>query len=249
MSRILFAATVVAVAAAAGCGGEREEAVVAPRAQPQCADGAFRPLGSDEVAYAAVVRRRATAFRDPGRGRLATFGRVNVNRVPTVLGVRGEVVGRDREAAWYRVQLPLRPNGIVGYVRASDVAVAPVRTRIVVDLSERRVTLYDGGRALVTAPAAVGSPRTPTPVGRFYVNQRLIPANPDGPYGPGAIGISAYSDVLTGWAQGGPIAIHGTNEPSSIGRAVSNGCIRVPNPVVRRLFRATLAGTPVLIRA
>ena len=63
-----------------------------------------------------------------------------------------------------------------------------------------------------------------------------------------AIGISAFSDVLTGWAQGGPIAIHGTNQPWSIGRAASNGCLRVRNAVLQRLFDATLAGTPVVIR-
>jgi lipoprotein-anchoring transpeptidase ErfK/SrfK len=80
------------------------------------------------------------------------------------------------------------------------------------------------------------------------VNQRLIPSDTSGPFGPGAIGISAFSDVLTGWTQGGPIAIHGTNEPWSIGRNVSNGCIRVPNPVLKRLFAAAVAGTPVIIR-
>jgi len=64
----------------------------------------------------------------------------------------------------------------------------------------------------------------------------------------GAVGISAFSPVLTGWPQGGPIAIHGTNEPWSIGRAVSNGCIRMPNPVLRKLFAQTPSGTPVLIR-
>src|SRR2546423_7621812 len=45
---------------------------------------------------------------------------------------------------------------------------------------------------------------------------RLIPTDPSGPYGPGAIGISAFSNVLTGWAQGGPVAIHGTNENAEI---------------------------------
>jgi lipoprotein-anchoring transpeptidase ErfK/SrfK len=62
------------------------------------------------------------------------------------------------------------------------------------------------------------------------------------------VGISAFSPVLTGWAQGGPIAIHGTNRPSSIGTAVSNGCIRLPNRVLKRVFRTAYAGTPVVIR-
>jgi lipoprotein-anchoring transpeptidase ErfK/SrfK len=76
-----------------------------------------------------------------------------------------------------------------------------------------------------------------------------VPTDPTGPFGPGAIGISAFSEVLTGWTQGGPIAIHGTNRPDLIGQAVSNGCIRVRNDVLRRLFAAAISGTPVLVRA
>jgi len=110
------------------------------------------------------------------------------------------------------------------------------------------VRLYKNGKLVLSSTAAIGSSATPTPLGRYYVNQRLIPDDPSGPFGPGAVGISAFSDVLTGWTQGGPIAIHGTNEPSSIGHAVSNGCIRLPNTVLRRVFAEALAGTPVLIR-
>ena len=117
-----------------------------------------------------------------------------------------------------------------------------------IDLSAKRLTLFRSGRRMLRTTVAVGSSATPTPIGRYYVNQRLIPSDPSGPFGPGAIGISAHSTVLTGWTQGGPIAIHGTNEPWSIGHAVSNGCIRVRNPVFRRLFAGTPAGTPVVIR-
>ncbi|MGZ8692411.1 MAG: L,D-transpeptidase [Gaiellaceae bacterium] len=45
------------------------------------------------------------------------------------------------------------------------------------------------------------------------------------------------------------MAIHGTNAPWSIGKAVSYGCIRIPNPVLRKLFDQALNGTPVLIRS
>ena len=126
---------------------------------------------------------------------------------------------------------------------------SPVRTRIVVDVSKRTLTLYRSGRVVLRATVAVGAAATPTPTGRYYVNQRLVPDSPNGPYGPAAIGVSAYSNVLTGWVQGGPIGIHGTNEPWSIGRAVSNGCIRLPNATLVRLFRLAVAGTPVTINA
>jgi lipoprotein-anchoring transpeptidase ErfK/SrfK len=208
----------------------------------------YHALQSARVAYVAIVKRRTAAARRPGGRSLATFGPLNPNGVPTVFGVLGVERGRTCAASWYRVQLPIRPNGSTGWVRAPAVTIATVRTRVVVDLSSRRLTLFRDGRRVLSATVAVGAPATPTPTGRYYVNQRLIPTDPGGPYGPGAVGISAFSNVLTGWTQGGPIAIHGTNEPWSIGHAVSNGCIRLPNPTLRRVFAAALAGTPVVIR-
>ena len=110
------------------------------------------------------------------------------------------------------------------------------------------MSLYVRGRRVLWTRAAIGTPATPTPLGAYYVNQRLIPYNPYGPFGPGAIGFSAFSEVHTGWAQGGPVAIHGTNHPELIGLRVSNGCIRVRNDALRRLFVRALPGTPVLVR-
>jgi lipoprotein-anchoring transpeptidase ErfK/SrfK len=207
-----------------------------------------RPVGGSSVAVAAVVRSYAVAYRRPGLLPFARVGRLNVNRFPTVFRVLAAVRGHECTVRWYRVQLPIKPNGVTGYVRAAAVDTGRVRSRVLVDLSARRLTLFRNGKPAFRATVAVGSSATPTPTGRYYVNQRLIPADVSGPYGPAAIGISAYSNVLTGWVQGGPVAIHGTNEPWSIGHAVSNGCIRVHNDVLRRLFRVTPAGTPVVIR-
>src|SRR5207244_10566427 len=104
------------------------------------------------------------------------------------------------------------------------------------------------GNRFLSMPAALGAPPTPTPTGRFYVNQRLIPSDSGGPFGPGAVGVSAFSNVLTGWTQGGPIAIHGTNAPWSIGKAVSNGCIPIPHEMLRRDLSPALTRHPVLNR-
>lgn len=238
------------VAVAAGCqSGQHRKAAPGPKPHPRtCRPGSVRTLESPSRSLAAYVRTSARAYGRPGFGPIARFLHYNVNGVPTALGVRSAVLRRDCTAAWYRVQLPIKPNGRVGYVRARDVTIVRIRTRITVDLSQRRLTYYRDGRPVLRLRVGVGSKATPTPVGRFYVNQSFR-ENPAGPYGPAAIGISAYSTVLTWWAQGGPVAIHGTNRPSTIGRAASNGCIHVPNAVVRRLFRITPLGTPVDIRA
>ena len=254
-----LALALAALSAYASSGGTKNPppASRAPAAAPpparkvasrsRCRPGAVQRLGNAHVAYAALAPRGAVVYRTPGQRAFASFGPRNVNGHATVLGVLGRRLGADCRADWYHVGLPIRPNGITGWVRARRLRVSVVRTRIVVDLSQRRLTLYRDGRAVLRAPAAVGSPSTPTPTGRFYVDQRLIPADPAGPWGPGAIGVSAHSDVLRNWAQGGPIAIHGTNEPYSIGRAASHGCIRLDNAVLERLFGLTPAGTPVVI--
>jgi hypothetical protein len=220
-----------------------------PSAAPRCEPVDHERVGTATRSYAAAARRPIAVHDEPGGAVVERFGRINPNGVTTVFGVLGRRVGEDCAPSWYRVRLPRRPNGRVGWVRAADVTIAEVRTRILVDLSARRVTLYRDGRELVSTRAAIGSTATPTPTGSYYVDQRLLSGDSGGPFGPGAVGIAAYSEVLTGWTQGGPIAIHGTNRPDLIGRAVSNGCIRVRNDVLRRIFAAAPEGTPVLIQS
>jgi hypothetical protein len=245
--------TVALLAVLSACGGDGDEAAPPPPATSvetrRCAPVAFEPLVSPRRAFGAAARRDVVVYARPGGRAVERFRRINPNGVPTVFGVLGRRVGRDCRPSWYRVRLPRRPNGRVGWVRASDVTVGSVRTRLLVDLSARQVTLYRDGRKVLSTPAAIGSAATPTPTGTYYVDQRLYAPDPTGPFGPAAVGIAAYSNVLTGWAQGGPIAIHGTNRPDLIGQAVSNGCVRVRNDVLRRIFAATLSGTPVVIQA
>ena len=210
------------------------------------------PVGSTRTAYAALVTQTAVIRRAPtGQASVVTrLGRVDVNGLPEVVGVIGVHLSPQCAADWYRVQLAVVPNGTSGWVRAWAVRTYRVRSRIVVDLSERRLRLYRSGRLALQTPVAVGASATPTPQGRYFVNERYELPDARGPFGPAALGISAHSDVLQHvWVEDGPIGIHGTNEPWSIGRAASHGCIRVSNSVMRRLFRLAPAGTPIVVTA
>lgn len=69
-------------------------------------------------------------------------------------------------------------------------------------------------------------------------------------YGPYAYGLSGFSNVLTEFNGGyGVIGIHGTNDPSSIGRDVNQGCIRMSNTGITTLAAILPLGTPVEIIA
>ncbi len=214
-----------------------------------CVAGARERVGTARRTWVALATGPLAA-RDRLGGRVvARFGRANINDYPTLFAVRQRARDASCRVAWYQVQLPVPPNGRTGWIPATAVTLEPVTTRIVVDVSRRTLRLYDRGRLRLRVTVAVGAPGTPTPTGRFYVNQRLIPERTGGPHGPAALGVSAFSEVLTTWAQGGPIAIHGTDDPQTIGLARSNGCIRVDNRTLLKLFEATPAGTPVTIHS
>jgi lipoprotein-anchoring transpeptidase ErfK/SrfK len=209
-------------------------------------------VGSNRTAYAGLVTQTAVIRRAPSRraGVVTRLGRLDVNGLPQVVGVIGVHTSSNCTTDWYRVQLAVVPNGTAGWVRAWALRTYRVRSRIVVDLSQRRLRLYRSGTLALQTPVAVGASATPTPSGRYFVNERYELPDARGPFGPAALGISAHSDVLQHvWVEDGPIGIHGTNEPWSIGRAASHGCIRVANSVMRRLFRLAPAGTPIVVTA
>ncbi|MGA7227831.1 MAG: L,D-transpeptidase family protein [Acidimicrobiia bacterium] len=168
----------------------------------------------------------------------------------TILGTETvvDVVDGPRDG-WARVMLPGRPNGSRGWVRAEDVTFYTVPGRLVIDLSDRELTYYEGDQALLETPVAVGTDRNPTPIGAFFVTDKVTLEDPGGPWGPAALGLSARSDTITEYNGGdGIIGIHGTSRPGSIGRAASLGCVRLPNDVITVLHEIVPLGTPVEIR-
>jgi lipoprotein-anchoring transpeptidase ErfK/SrfK len=154
----------------------------------------------------------------------------------------------DRVSGWLEVLLPTRPNQSTGWIRADGVEVRRTTMAVRVDLAARRLVVSDAGNVVLETPVAVGAPGTPTPTGTFFVVDELATGSTSSSYGPFAFGLSAHSEVLTEFAGGdGQVGIHGTNDPSSIGNPVSNGCVRVPNEVAIRLNELLGLGTPVVV--
>jgi len=153
-----------------------------------------------------------------------------------------------REAgAWLEVSLLARPNHQTGWIKRSDVTLSTTRYRLVLRLSTFDLRAFDGDRKIVETHVVIGRPDTPTPLGTFYLTEKIQKWEGSA-YGPWILATSAYSETLDSFSGGLPqVAFHGTNEPQLIGTRASNGCIRMPDAVDQKLHDLLPAGTPITI--
>lgn len=157
----------------------------------------------------------------------------------------------EDQGEWLKVSAPIRQNGGVGYVPASIIDRRFLHDwKIKIEIGKRQLTLTRGNEVILTEKVAVGTTKTPTPVGTFYTVDIVKPKRPNGPYGAFAYGISGFSPVYQKFGAGdGRIGIHGTNDPAKLGTAASNGCIRISNAAITKMRNMLPLGVPVEIVA
>jgi len=123
----------------------------------------------------------------------------------------------------------------------------PVR-KIVVSIPDRKLALIEDGEIVKVYKVAVGANESPTPDGEFKIVNRLTSPTY---YHPGkVIGPGADNPLGTRWmglSMKG-LGIHGTNVPSSIGKAASHGCVRMAKKDLEELFELVQVGDVVMIR-
>ncbi len=165
-------------------------------------------------------------------------------RPQEIFAVR-KATGSDGKV-WYRVSIPMRPNGTYGWIPADTVSLKPTHSQIVVNLRSRTINLFRFGKRKWHGKVAIGAPGRETPIGHYFVTARFVPYH-DPFLGVFAVETSAYSK-LTEWPGGGVVGIHGTSLPQLLGRAVSHGCVRVSNTTARHLKSLAPLGTPIWIK-
>ncbi len=133
---------------------------------------------------------------------------------------------------------------------ATETNATPVPKRLVlVSIPDRKLALLEDGKVVKVYPVAVGSATSPSPSGEFVITNRItdptyyhphvvIPASEESPIGTRWVGLNRKG-----------YGIHGTNEPRSIGRAASHGCIRMSNRDIAQLFELVRIGDLVEIHA
>ncbi|MBI1740553.1 MAG: L,D-transpeptidase [Candidatus Koribacter versatilis] len=159
------------------------------------------------------------------------------------------------KAAWLLAVVLAVPS-LSAALQTDSASVAPVANelvkasmrRVLVSIPERKLALLENGTIRRIYRVAVGKTSTPSPVGDFKIVNRVsnptyyhpgqvIPASNSNPVGSRWMGLSAKG-----------YGIHGTNQPNSIGKAASTGCIRMGKEDVEELFALVEVGDPVEIR-
>jgi L,D-transpeptidase ErfK/SrfK len=144
-------------------------------------------------------------------------------------------------------------------IKISNMHLVPtiVREGVVINLETSRLFLFKNDKEVLSFPVASGKPGWETPVAATKVILKrkdpiwtptprireenpdlpdFVPAGPNNPLGKYAINLG-----LNG------IMLHGTNAPSSVGKKVSHGCMRMYAKDIETLFHAVKVGTPVLL--
>jgi hypothetical protein len=158
----------------------------------------------------------------------------------------------DRTPGWLRVRLPQRPNGLTGWIHASDAQLSRTTYGILVDVTTRHLELWDDGHLVADLPAGVGTADDPTPLGQYYV---MDVAPPEGPgWGPFILDTNAHSEAIQSWEGSGDAftSIHGPlgmdAAIGTTGAAISHGCVRLHDGDLARLAPVP-PGAPVVIVA
>jgi len=202
------------------------------------------------VALATVPRLSIYASPDATQpARVVTNPWLAVANDPKTKVTQTFLVVSQRADGWVKVLLPVHPIDTIGWVRTEEVRINKVGYKIKIQIGASLLTVFHRGDVIYQGPIAVGMPLSPTATGDYYVRVVLkAPAGAPSAYGPYILGLaSRTNDFPTFTGADDEIAIHGNDDVSALGRAVTLGSVRMENPEIATLAGLLPLGTPVQI--
>jgi hypothetical protein len=176
-------------------------------------------------------------------------GADEIRRLTAAEEVSGQVVCLVSQELgdWVAVYLPTGPTDTVGWVERDDVTLSRHRYRIAIDRTAHTLTVYNGTTAALTAPVAIG-PDAPSPGARLFIKDLVATPDPAGPYGNYAYGLSGSFNDFAAFTRGqGVVALHGTNDLTTLGLDVGRGAVALDPAALTGLVDTVglPLGTPV----
>lgn len=235
-------------------------ALLSVQKEPAPAPPQENPAELRDQGFSTTHTRTPQAPRDPNPTQATTGLVVHPNRV---VGVFDKPDGKPfaklsptefgdtwlpaiaRTEGWVQVLLPSKPNGSTGWVRAGMVSQGKTTYVIRVHTGLKQMELYNNRVLMGAWRVAVGKGATPTPIGRTFIHGQFEDSKQS--FSPVILPLGTHSATLDNYGGGpGTVAIHGWKDPKVFGKAVSHGCIRVPDDALQQLRQVPI-GTIVLI--
>jgi hypothetical protein len=224
-----------------GGGGTRD--FVPEKGGPLAAPFPTEP-GETACYSTATIHSSSLLYREPGgRKRLRITPRTEWGsaRVMGVVSQRGN---------WLGVQAAELKNGEIAWIPRDRTRLDCVSWSLHADLSKRMLQVRHGQHTVRRLRVAIGRKDNPTPQGRFSVTDRLQVTSPGSPYGCCVLALTGHQTNLPAyWPGGDRLAVHATNDESSIGQPVSLGCMRANSAEARWLINHIPLGSPVFIHS
>jgi lipoprotein-anchoring transpeptidase ErfK/SrfK len=201
---------------------------------------------------------------DPQPGAGATTGKVlhPKNDLVVYAGVAGKPIAKlpaiqmgsptwvpvvAEKDDWAEILLPTRPNASAGWVHVPSGAAESAQNDYAINVNRAAFTLQilQDGKPIGQWTIGTGKPEHPTPAGRAYVIASIEETK--NTYSPIVLPLSYHSDSLETFGGGpGTVGLHTWPNDSFVGKANSDGCIRVPQNALDQLVKLPL-GTIVNI--
>ncbi|MFQ5811352.1 MAG: L,D-transpeptidase family protein [Armatimonadota bacterium] len=216
------------------------------------------PLNGAEAGRVRTISGVGLVELEVGGTRCTVNGREGALREPVIVRAGTTYLAARDFAEMFGVPVTVVEDGREATFSAGgrEVTARPESAfyEIEIERSARRLTLRFRGKEAQSFPVCVGKGRA-TPLGSYRVANKvvwpawrsiytgaLVPGGRGNPLGARWLGLTARG------SGGHAIGIHGTNAPSSIGRAASAGCIRMHNKDIITVHEKVMVGTPVHIR-
>ena len=226
-----------------GGGGDGTRDFVPEKGGPLAAPFPTEP-GETSCYSTASIHSSTVLYRQPGgakRLRITPRTEWGSARILGVVSQRGD---------WLGVQASELKNGEIAWIPRAKTTLDCVSWSLHADLSRRTLQVRHNGHTVRKLNVAIGRKDNPTPKGRFTVTDRLQVTSTGSPYGCCVLALTGHqTDLPPYWPGGDRLAVHATNDESSIGQPVSLGCMRAVASEARWLINHLPLGSPVFIRS
>ncbi|GII23450.1 L,D-transpeptidase family protein [Planosporangium mesophilum] len=200
------------------------------------------PLSTAALREGVHPTRTIAAYDAPG-------GQPRAFLAPTISGVEVTMPVVQRRSGWTAVLLPSANRTIAWIPPGDGWTTVPLRDQIVVYRSSHELRWHRDGALVRSWPVTLGTPKTPTPLGRtFILGRSTLPGAVYAGTDVFALGaVPDEPDAVPAGLRGAHIGLHTWYNDQTLGADTTDGCIRLTRTGQQLLLQELVPGTEILV--